>query len=122
MTGADTRRLTSAPLELVADGRARTRLRLALVAVLAALTAAASLHLHADGPASSASRERLQLANSALREEAARLGAELEFERATRAALDKQVAEMNQRVADLERQLAFVQAQNGRPRRPASPN
>jgi uncharacterized small protein (DUF1192 family) len=117
MTGASTRQLASAPLELVSDRRARVLMRTALVAVLVALAAAAGLRLYAGGAEALAGRDRLRQENAALRTNVSRLEAELEFERATRSALDAQVAELNRRIADLDRELAFVHAQNGRPRR-----
>ena len=122
MTGASTRELTSAPLELVSDHRARVLMRATLVAVLVALAAAAGLRLYAGGADVLAGRDQLRQENSALHADVARLEAELELERATRAALDAQVAELNGRIADLDRELAFVRAQNGRPRRAGTNN
>ncbi len=113
MTGASTRQLTSAPLELVSDHRARVLMRATLVAVLVALATAAGLRLYADGAGVLAGRDQLRQENSALQADVARLEAELELERATRAALDAQVAELTGRIADLDRELAFVRAQNG---------
>lgn len=122
MMGASTRQLTSVPLVLVSDRRARMLMSAALVAALAALAAAAALRLYAGGAGVLAGRDRLRQDNSALQAEVARLEAENELERATRSALDTQVAELNRRIEDLERELAFVHAQNGRPRRTKSPN
>lgn len=122
MTGASTRQLTSAPLELVSDHRARALMRTTLVAVLVALAVAAGLRLYAGGAEVLAGRDQLHQENSALQADVARLEAELEFERATRAALDAQVAELNGRIADLDRELAFVRAQNGRPHRAGTTN
>ena len=122
MTGVSTRQLTSAPLELVSDGRARALMRATLVIVLVALAAAAGLRLYAGGAQALAGRDQLRQENSALQADVARLAAELELERATRAALDAQVAELNGRIADLDRELAFVRAQNGRPRRAGTNN
>jgi septal ring factor EnvC (AmiA/AmiB activator) len=122
MTGTSTRQLASAPLELVSDRRARVLMRATLVAVLVALAAAAGLRLYAGGAESLAGRDRLRQENSALQADVARLEAELELARATRSALDAQVAELNRRIADLDRELSFVHAQNGRPRRAKSPN
>jgi septal ring factor EnvC (AmiA/AmiB activator) len=122
MMGASTRQLTSVPLVLVSDRRARMLMSAALVAALVALAAAAALRLYAGGAGVLAGRDRLRQDNSALQAEVARLEAEIELERATRSALDTQVAELNRRIEDLERELAFVHAQNGRPRRTKSPN
>jgi septal ring factor EnvC (AmiA/AmiB activator) len=115
MTAAYTRRLASARLEFVSDAQARAVMRSVLVAVLLALAVVAGLRLLADGAAAASQRSRLQQENTALRTEVARLGAELQLERATRDALDRQVVDLNHEVADLERQLAFVTAQRSRP-------
>jgi uncharacterized small protein (DUF1192 family) len=119
---ASTQRLSSARLELASDLRARTLLRSVLVIVLVALAAIAGLRLLSDGAATQASRAGLQSENLALRTELARLQAEYELERATREALGRQVGELNQRIADLDRQLEFFHAQSGRPRTPAAQN
>ena len=117
---ASTQRLASARLELASDLRARTLLRSVLVVVLVALAAIAGLRLLSDGAAAKASRAGLQSENLALRTELTRLQAEYELERATREALDRQVGELNRRIADLDRQLEFFHAQSGRPRTAAA--
>jgi septal ring factor EnvC (AmiA/AmiB activator) len=114
MTAADTRRLASARFEVVSDARARGFMRAALIGVLLVVALVAGLRLLADGTAVANERARLQHENSALRVEVARLEAELELERATHAGLDAQVGELNGQVAELERQLAFVRAQEKR--------
>jgi septal ring factor EnvC (AmiA/AmiB activator) len=122
MTSTYTRRLTSAPLEVVSGARARALMRGALLAVLVALAVVAATRLVSDGTAAASQRSRLLQDNDGLRTEIARLQAELQLERATRAGLDGQVAELNRQVAELERQLAFVQAQRSRGRVAASSN
>jgi len=119
---ASTQRLASARLELASDLRARTLLRSVLVIVLVALAAIAGLRLLSEGAATSTQRAELQRENAALRTELARLQAEYDLEHATRDALGRQVVELNQRIADLDRQLEFFQAQSGRPRTAAAPN
>lgn len=119
---ASMRQLASARIELASDLRARTLLRSVLVVVLVALAVTAGLRLLSEGAASSARRTDLQQENTALRAEVARLQAELELEHATRAALGKQVGELNQRVADLDSELGFFHAQSGRPRKAATSN
>jgi uncharacterized small protein (DUF1192 family) len=119
---ASTQRLASARLELASDLRARTLLRSVLVIVLVTLASIAGLRLLSDGAATKSQRAGLQAENQALRTEIARLQAEFELERATREALDKQVVELNQRIADLDRQLEFFHAQSGRPRTSATAN
>lgn len=117
-----TRRLASARVELASDLQARTLLRSVLVVVLVALAITAGLRLLSDGATSSAQRAELQRENTALRTEVARLQAELDLERATREALDRQVGELNQQVAELDSQVEFFHAQSGRPRKAATPN
>jgi cell division protein FtsB len=116
MSTARTQRLASAQLELVSDAQARARLRAILVSVLLGLSTFVAVRL-LTGDEVALSRDRLQQENVELSSSVARLTAELELERATRAALDRQVAELNQRSTELERQLAFVQAQKGATRR-----
>ena len=116
MTGGATRQLATARWEVVSDAPARTRMRAVLLAVLVVVGLAAVLRLLAGGAESAGQRDRLLQENAGLRTEVARLGAELDVERATRAALDQQVAELHRQVAELERQLAFVNAQRSRSR------
>lgn len=116
MTAATTQRLASAQLELVSDARPRALMRATLVIVLLALASFAAARFYFRDELASG-HQRLQQDNAELRSTVARLTAELELERATRAALDRQVAELNQRSTDLERELAFVQSQGGSRRR-----
>jgi septal ring factor EnvC (AmiA/AmiB activator) len=116
MSSARTQRLTSAPLEVVSDARARARLRVTLVTVLLALSAFVTARWY-TGDEIASSRDRLERENAELRTTVARLTAELELEQATRAALDRQVTELNQRSTELERQLAFLQNQKVAARR-----
>ncbi len=120
MTGASTVQLTSERLELVSAARAQVFMRSALVIMLVVVGAAASLRLLADSQASLDRHRRLQQDHAALQAEFARLEAELALEQAIRSALDRQVAELNRRITDLDSQLAFVHAQGGR-LRPAAP-
>jgi septal ring factor EnvC (AmiA/AmiB activator) len=115
MTAAYTRRLTSARLEFASDAQARAVMRSVLVAVLLVLAVVEGLRLLADGATAASQRSRVQQENAALRTEVARLGAELQLERATRDAIDRQVVDLNHELADLERQLAFLTAQRSRP-------
>ncbi len=116
MSAATTQRLSSARLELVSDARTRARLRATLVTVLLSLSIfMAARWLVADEVASS--RDLLERENAELRTTLARVTAELELEQATRAALDRQVTELNERSTELERQLAFLQNQKVATRR-----
>ncbi len=117
-----TRRLASERVELASDVRARALLRSVLVIVLVALAAIAGQRLLSEGAATGARRAELQSENLALRAEVARLQTEFDLERATREALSQQVGELNERIADLDRQLEFFHAQSGRPRKTAASN
>lgn len=122
MTSATTRRLAAARLEIVSDLRARSTMRAVLVAVLVAVAAAAALRWLGEGAVAANRQRQLQQENAALQVSVARLDAELQLERATHAALDAQLAELNQRLADADRQLAFVRAQDDRSRRALARN
>jgi septal ring factor EnvC (AmiA/AmiB activator) len=122
MTAASTRQLASAPFELVSDRRSRVILRSALVAVLVCLALVAGLRIYAEASAPASRLGAAQLENATLRSELAQVRAELEFERATHAALDQQVTALNEQVSDLSSQLNFFNAQNGRSRNSGSRN
>jgi len=122
MTSATTRRLAAARLEIVSDLRARSTMRAVLVAVLVAVAATAALRWLGEGAAAANRQRQLQQENAALQVSVARLEAELQLERATHTALDEQLAELNQRLADADRQLAFVRAQDDRSRRAVARN
>lgn len=117
-----TRRLASAPLEVVSDRRARAALRSALVFVLVGLALVAGLRQYADARHPAAQMQALLAENAGLRAELSRLETELELERATHAALDREVAGLNEQLSDLNSQLTFFNAQNGRPRGGRSSN
>lgn len=108
--------LTTSAVEIVSDHRARIMLRTTLVAVLVALATLAGLRMYteATGPVTRAAE--LQHQSVALAAELAQLRAELALERATRAALEQQVIELNERSSNLESQLNFFNAQSGRAR------
>jgi Tfp pilus assembly protein PilN len=119
--GRSTQWLTGAPFELVSDRRARSALRLVLVCVLVGLGGVLGLRLYADAGAASGHGLLLERRNAALTEEIAHLRADLEFERATRSALDAQMVELTARIAELEAQLRFVHAQGSPPPARARP-
>ncbi len=121
-TLASTRQLASAPLEVVSDRRARAALRSALVFVLVGLAFVAGLRQYADAQHPAARMQALLSENAGLRAELARLETELELERATHAALDREVAGLNEQLSDLNSQLTFFNAQSGRPRGGRSSN
>jgi septal ring factor EnvC (AmiA/AmiB activator) len=113
---ADTWHLTTSRLEIISDRRARVALRGVLVAVLVSLALLAGLRLYADAAGPVARASKLQQENASLNAELARLRAELELERATRAALEQQVMELNAQSSELASQLNFFNAQSGRSR------
>jgi len=121
-TLASTRQLASAPLEVVSDRRARAALRSALVFVLVGLAFVAGLRQYADAQHPAARMQALLSENAGLRAELARLETELELERATHAALDREVAGLSEQLSDLNSQLTFFNAQSGRPRGARSSN
>lgn len=110
---ATARDLTTARVELASDLRAQSVLRWVLATALVLLAGIAAVRLLADGASVLTRRAALEEQNTTLRAEAERLAAELELERATRAALDRQVAELNEHIAETERQLGFLKAQGG---------
>ena len=114
MTTASTRELTTVQLALVPGNGHRPLLRAALLTLLVTIAVAGGLRLLADSAADAGERSRLRQESTGLRVAAARLQAELELERATRAALESQVAGLQREVTELEQQLAFVNAQRGR--------
>lgn len=113
---ADTWHLATSRLEIISDRKARIALRTVLVAVLVSLGALAGLRLYADASGPAARASALRQENALLGEELARLRAELVLERATRAALEQQVTDLNERVSELDSQLNFFNAQSGRNR------
>lgn len=105
--------LTTARIELASDLKAQSALRWVLAAALLLLAAGVAARLLADGGAAATRRAALEEQNTALRAETEKLSAELELERATRAALDRQVVQLNEHIAELDRQLGFLKAQGG---------
>jgi hypothetical protein len=118
MAARSTRFLTEARVELVPSSQRG----LALLLGGAGLAAAAVMGLmQFGGAAAPFSRVgALERENEALRAEVAKLGVEIEVERATRTALDQQVADLNGQVVELTSQVEFYRAK-GAPRRAAAP-
>jgi septal ring factor EnvC (AmiA/AmiB activator) len=114
---ATARDLTTARIELASDLKAQSALRWVLATALVLLAGVVAVRMLADGASAVTRRAALEEQNTALRAETERLSAELELERATRAALDRQVAELNDHIAETERQLGFLKAQGGGARR-----
>lgn len=117
MRSASTRELTAAPLEVVVRARAHRLLTGAAIAVAAALAITAGLHRIDDAGL----HQQVQQENAALHAELGRLRTELELATATRAALDRQVADLSEQAADLDRQLAFFRTRADRGTRSPRP-
>jgi septal ring factor EnvC (AmiA/AmiB activator) len=113
-SGVDTWHLATSRLEIISDRKARIAMRTVLVSVLLALGVLAGLRLYNEAAGPLARAASLEARNASLEAELARLRAALEFERATRAALERQVVELNEQSSQLASQLNFLNAQNGR--------
>jgi uncharacterized small protein (DUF1192 family) len=117
LTGsAATRRLSSDRLELASTRRLRTGFTVTVLVVLLALSGALALRLLTSGGTSTLHLRDLEARNAALDAELARLRTELAMERATRSSLDRQIAELNERIVELRSQIDFQDAQRLQPR------
>ena len=110
-----TLKLAAARLEFSRDRRLRNALHVAAVAALVFLFVTAGWRLHADSRSSATVLAELRQQNAALRADLSRAVLELELERSTRAALARQVAELNEESRELKSRLDFFNAQSGRP-------
>lgn len=113
---ATTRRLSSAHLELASTRRLRTGFTVTALVVLLALSGTLAVRLFAGGGMPTPHLRDLEARNAALDAELARVRTELAMERATRSSLDRQVATLNERIADLRSQVDFLNAQRLHPR------
>jgi uncharacterized small protein (DUF1192 family) len=111
-----TRNLSSARLELASTRRLRTGFHVTVLVVLLALSVTLALRLYAGGGTSPLHLRDLEARNAALDEELARVRTELAMERATRSSLDRQIAALNERIAELRSQTDFQNAQRLHPR------
>lgn len=109
-----TLKIATARLEFSSDRRLAKALHVLAVAALVALVVMVGRQLHADAQASSALVEGVQRQNARLRADLSRALVELELERSTRAALERQVAELNEQTSELKSRLEFFNAQSGR--------
>jgi uncharacterized small protein (DUF1192 family) len=111
-----TQRLSSDRLELASTRRLRAGLTATVLVVLLALSGALALRLFTSGGTSTLHLRDLEARNAALDAELARLQTELAMERATRSSLDRQIATLNERIAELRSQIDFQNAQRLHPR------
>lgn len=114
-TRTPTLKLAAARLEFSRDRRFTNALHLAAVTSLLLLFIMIGWRLHADSRASATVLAVLRQQNTAFRADLARALVELELERSTRAALARQVAELNEESRELKSRLDFFNAQSGRP-------
>lgn len=113
--GTPTLKLASARLEFRSDRRLTEALHLAAVAALIFLFLMIGRRLYVASQTSGAELTELKQQNAALRADRSRALIELELERSTRAALARQIAELNAETRELEGRLEFFNAQSGRP-------
>jgi hypothetical protein len=92
-------------------------LHVAAVAALVFLVIMIGTRLYTDSQASGNVLADLRQQNAALRADLARARIELELERSTRAALARQVTELDEETSELKSRLDFFNAQSGRPDR-----
>ena len=108
-----TRKLATARLEFTGDRRIVTMLHLTAATALIILVIAIGRQQYAEMRAPD-SIAGLQQQNAALRADLARIKTELELERSTRAALAREVAQLNLEASQLKSRLEFFNAQTGR--------
>ena len=114
-TRTPTFKLAAARLEFSRDRRFKNALHLAAVAALVFLFITAGWRLLAASRSSATVLAELRQQNAALRADLSRAQVELELERSTRAALARQVAELNDESGELKSRLEFFNVQSGRP-------
>jgi septal ring factor EnvC (AmiA/AmiB activator) len=110
-----TLKLATARLEFRSDRRLKEALHLAAVAALIFLFVMIGRRLYVDSHSSGAELTVLRQRNATLRADLSRTQIELELERSTRAALARQVADLNEETSRLKSRLGFFDAQIGRP-------
>ena len=117
LSSSATRRLSGADYELTSRRGITNTLLLAGLGLMVLALAGAGLQLLAPVVAPNSAFAELKRENTQLREEAERARIELQFERATRSELDRQVAELNERVTQLTTQLEFFNTHSGKKRK-----
>ena len=109
VTRTPTLKLAAARLEFSRDRRFTNALHLAAVAALVFLFIMIGWRLYVDSRSSATVLAGLRQQNAALRADLSRALLELELERSTRAALARQVAELNEEIARAEEPPRFLQ-------------
>lgn len=112
-----TRRLSGANYELTSRRGATNALLVAGLLLMVLALAGAGLQLFAPVIVPGTALGELRRENSQLREDAEHARIELKFERATRAELERQLAELNEQVTRLETQLEFFNNHSGKARK-----
>ena len=112
-----TLKLAAARLEFSHDRRFKNTLHLVTVAAFVLTAVMIGWRLQADSRSSAVVLAGLRQHNAALRADLSRARVELELERSTRAALARQVAELNEESAELKSRLDFFNAQSDHPAR-----
>jgi septal ring factor EnvC (AmiA/AmiB activator) len=112
----DTQRLTRASLELSSrEERRRRTATFVTVIVMLLLAGSGALYLR-DGGASPFATAGTAMAqeNAALHADVQRLRTELDVEKATRAELNRQAADLHAKINELTNRLEFLAARDGR--------
>jgi predicted nuclease with TOPRIM domain len=117
LSSTATRRLSGATYELTSRRGLANALLIAGLAVMLLALAGAGIQLLVPVFAPATALGELRRENSRLRDDAERARAELQIERATRAELERQAAELNERVVQLTTQLEFFNTHSGKPRK-----
>lgn len=112
--GSHTHRLAGASFELTSARRVRSLLLATGTAALLLGLGGTVFRFVADALAPAAELAKLKLENTRLRQDVERARVELEVERATRSELDRQVAELNERVSQLTTELSFYVSHSGK--------
>jgi septal ring factor EnvC (AmiA/AmiB activator) len=113
-SSTQTLRIATARLEFHSDRRLARALHVAVVAALLLLVFMIGRSLHANSQASVDARATLERQNATLRADISRARMELELERSTRVALEREVAQLNDEARQLQSRLEFFNAQSGR--------
>lgn len=116
LSSSATRKLSGATYELTSRRGLANALLIAGLAVMLLALSGAGVQLLVPVLAPATALGELRRENSRLRDDAERARAELQIERATRAELERQAAELNERVVQLTTQLEFFNTHSGKPR------